>query len=226
MNKLLPLVLLLSGPVSLTAQQDPSLPPNYTTILTNDTFKVIRVHYGSHEKVPVHNHPAIPTVFVYLNNSGPVNIIHDQPKPFTITRPPTHLGAFRVGPGIIERHAIDNLSDLPSDFLRVELPHLDDKITEFRGLAPTTLTHNINATEFSSPHLTIRRVLCVETTPCAVPPTSAPSVLVAFSNTSLTQNGHTTKIGPGTVISIAPQQSFQISPAAAEPAHILLISSR
>jgi hypothetical protein len=227
LNKFLPLVLLLSAPISLTAQQNPSLPPNYTTILTNDTFKVIRVHYGPHEKVPVHDHPAIPTVFVYLNNSGPVNIIHDEPKPDTITRPPTHLGAFRIGPGIVERHAIENLSDLPSDFLRVELTHLDDKITEFRGPAPTTLTHNIDATEFSSPHISIRRVLCVDTNPCTVPPTTAPSVLVAFSNTSLIQNGHTTKIGPDTVISIAANQPFQISPAtASEPAHILLISSR
>lgn len=227
MNKFLSLALLLSGPISITAQQGPSLPPNYTTILTNDTFKVIRVHYGPHEKVPVHNHPAIPTVFVYLNNSGPVNIIHDQPKPFTITRPPTHLGAFRVGPGIIERHAIENLSDLPSDFLRVELPHLHDKITEFRGPAPTTLTHNIDATQFSSPHLSVRRVVCVDTTPCTVPPPSVPSVLVAFSNTSLIQNGHTTTIGPGTVISLAVQEPFQISPGtASEPAHILIISSR
>jgi hypothetical protein len=226
MNKFLPLLLLLSTPLTTPAQQNPTLPPSYTTILTNETFKVIRVHYGPHEKVPLHNHPAIPTIFVYLNNSGPVNIIHDEPKPVTITRPPTHLGAFRVGPGIIERHAIENLSNLPSDFLRVELPHLDDKITEFRGPAPTTLTHNIDATEFSSPHLSIRRVLCVGTTPCTVPSPSIPTVLVAFSNTSLIQNGHTTTIGPGTVIPIAPQQSLQISPTtASEPAHILLISS-
>jgi hypothetical protein len=228
LNKLLALIPLLSAALSLTAQQNPSpLPPNYTTILTNDTFKVIRVHYGPHEKVPVHDHPAIPTVFVYLNNSGPINIIHDEPEPLTITRPPTHLGAFRVGPGLIERHSIDNLSDLPSDFLRVELPHLEDKITEFRGPAPTNLTTNIDATEFSSPHLSILRVLCVDHAPCTVPPQSSPSVLVAFSDTSLIQSGHTTKIELGTVVSIAPQQSFQISPAtASEPGHILLISSR
>ena len=227
MNKLLPLILLLSGPISITAQQNPSLPPNYPTLLTNHTFRVIRVHYGPHEKVPVHDHPAIPTVFVYLNNSGPVNIIHDEPKPETITRPPTHLGAFRIGPGIIERHAIENLSDLPSDFLRVELPHLDGKITEFRGPAPTTLTHNIDATEFSSPHLTVRRILCVESTPCPVPPASAPAVLVVFSNTSLIQGGNATTIAPASVVSIAAGQPFQISPAtASEPAHILLISSR
>ena len=63
MNKFLLLILLLSGTISVTAQQDPGLPPNYNTILTNNTFKVIRVHYGPHEKVPVHDHPAIPTVF-------------------------------------------------------------------------------------------------------------------------------------------------------------------
>jgi hypothetical protein len=228
LNKLLPLIPLLSAALSLNAQQNLSpLPSNYTTILTNDTFKVIRVHYGPHEKVPVHDHPAIPTVFVYLNNSGPINIIHDDPKPVTITRPPTHLGAFRVGPGIVERHSIDNPSDLPSDFLRVELPHLDDKITEFRGPTPSNLTQDMDAAEFSSPHLTIIREVCVDHAPCTVPPQSAPSVLVAFSDTSLIQSGHTTKTGLGTVVSIAPQQSFQISPAtASEPAHILLISSR
>jgi hypothetical protein len=227
LNRLIPLVLLFSGALPTFAQSgSSSLPPNYQTILTNQTFNVIRVHYGPHEKVPVHDHPATSTVYVYLNNSGPVNIIHENP-PSTITRPPTHLGAFRISRGVIERHSIENLSDLPSDFLRVELPHLDDKIVEFRGPAPTTLTHNIDATEFSSPHLTVRRVVCVDTTPCAIPPTSAPAVLVAFSNTSLTQNGHTTTIEPGTVISIAAEQSFQISPATpSEPAHILLISSR
>jgi hypothetical protein len=228
LNKLLFIIPVLSASLSITAQQNPSpLPPNYNTILTNDTFKVIRVHYGPHEKVPVHDHPAIPTVFVYLNNSGPINIIHDGAKALTVTRPPTHLGAFRLGPGLLERHAIDNPSDLPSDFLRVELPHLDDKIVEVRGPAPTDLTHNLDSADFSSPHLSIRRVLCVGQAPCNVAPQSAPSVLVAFSDTSLIQNGHTTKIELGRVVSIAPQQAFQVSPAtASEPAHILLISSR
>lgn len=227
MNKLLPLLLLLTTPLTTPAQQNPSLPPNYTTILTNHTFKVIRVHYGPHEKVPVHDHPAIPTVFVYLNNSGPVNIIHDE-APFTITRPPTHTGAFRISRGRTERHAIENLSDLPSDFLRVELPtlHLGDKDLEFRGPAPTDLTKNINATEFSSPHVTVLRVLCVTSAPCVVQPSTAPSILVAFSDTSLTHNGKTTNISLGSVLPIAAKQSYQIAPISpTEPAHILLISS-
>jgi hypothetical protein len=229
LNKLVPLLLILSGPLSLAAQPTSfPLPPNYQTVVTTDTFKVIRVHYGPHEKVPVHDHPATPTVYVYLNNSGPVKIIHDETPPFTITRPPTHLGAFRVSPGRIERHSIENLSDLPSDFLRVELPHLrlGNKTLEFRGPAPADLTKNIDATEFSSPHVTVLRVLCVTSTPCTIPLTTAPSILVAFSDTSLTHNGQTTKIGLGSVLPIAPKQTLQIAPTnPTGPAHILLISS-
>ncbi|MBB5339304.1 hypothetical protein [Tunturiibacter gelidoferens] len=227
MHKILPLIVLLSSSLPLAAQQNPSpLPSNYHTVLTNDAFKVISVQYGPHEKVPVHDHPATPTVFVYLNNSGPVNIIHDGTPPSTVTRPPTQLGAFRFNRGIIERHSIENLSDLPSLFLRVELPNLTlpDTTPDFRGPAPTDLTHNISAAEFSSPHVTVLRVVCVNPAPCNVPPTAAPSVLIAFSSTALTHDGQTTKIAIGTVLPIAPSQSFQISPVASEPAHILLIS--
>ena len=226
MNKLLFLLLTASVPTMAQQAQIP-LPPNYQTAVTTDTFKVIRVHYGPHEKVPIHDHPDVPTVYVYLNNSGPVNIIHDE-APFTITRPPTHTGAFRISRGRTERHAIENLSDLPSDFLRVELPtlHLGDKDLEFRGPAPTDLTKNINATEFSSPHVTVLRVLCVTSAPCVVQPSTAPSILVAFSDTSLTHNGKTTNISLGSVLPIAAKQSYQIAPISpTEPAHILLISS-
>ncbi|MBB5316327.1 hypothetical protein [Tunturibacter empetritectus] len=227
MNRLLPVILLLSGTLPIFAQSSSSsLPPNYQTILTNDTFNVIRVHYGPHEKVPVHDHPATSTVYVYLNNSGPVNIIHENP-PQTITRPPTHLGAFRISRGLLEHHSIENLSDLPSDFLRVELPHLNlGNTPDFRDPAPTDLTHNLTSTEFSVPGLSVLRVLCATPTPCPVPPSSAPSVVVALSGTSILHNGQPTKIGPGTVVAIAPNQPFQIAPATpSEPAHVLLISS-
>jgi hypothetical protein len=226
LNRLIPLVLLFSGAFPIFAQSSTSLPPNYQTILTNQTFNVLRVHYDPHEKVPVHDHPATSTVYVYLNNSGPVNIIHENP-PSTITRPPTHLGAFRISRGVLERHSIENLSDLPSDFLRVELPHLDlGNTPDFRGPVPTDLTHNLNSTEFSSAGLSVLRVVCTTPTPCTVPATPAPSVLVALSATTVLHNGQPTKISLGTVVAIAPNQSFEIAPAtSAEPAHILLISA-
>ncbi|NYF89145.1 hypothetical protein RBB79_06310 [Tunturiibacter empetritectus] len=222
MKTLLPLLLSLT----LTTPAQQPLPPNYQTILTNQTFNVIRVHYGPHEKVPVHDHPATSTVYVYLNNSGPVNIIHENP-PETITRPPTHLGAYRISRGILERHSIENLSDLPSDFLRVELPHLDlGNTPDFRGPAPTDLTHNISSTEFSSAGLSVRRVVCATSAPCAVPPSPDRSLVVTLSPTTILHNSHPTKISLGTVVAIAPNQPFEIAPATpAEPAHILLISA-
>jgi mannose-6-phosphate isomerase-like protein (cupin superfamily) len=218
LTRILPLLLLI--------QQ--TLPPNYTTILTNQTFRIIKVHYGPHENVPVHDHPDIPTVFVYLNDSGPINIIHEEPDGThsTVVRPPTHTGAFRVGPGLFERHSIENPGDLPSDFLRVELPAArpSDKIVEFRGPAPADTTHNLTATEFSSPNLTITRIICIDPTPCKAPPIQAPSVIVAFSNINVTLAGKPTQLEADKVLAVPPNQPLQISSAGPIPAHILQIA--
>jgi hypothetical protein len=215
----------------LLALQTPAqqtLPPNYNTILENQTFRIIRVHYGPHEKVPIHDHPDTPTVYVYLNDSGPIRIIHEEKDgtQSTVVRPPTHTGAFRVSPGMLERHSIENPGDLPSDFLRVELlgARLGDQALEFRGPAPTDLTHNITAIEFSSPKLTITRILCTDPMPCKAPPTAAPSVIAAFSNTTVTLAGKPTLLEANNVLSIAPNQPFQISPVGPVPAHILQIA--
>jgi hypothetical protein len=226
LNKLFAFLLPILSPLCCLAQQNGQpLPPNYTTLLTAPSFKIIRVHYGPHEKVPVHDHPDVPTVFVYLNNSGPVNIIHENP-PSIITRPPTHAGAFRVSRGLLERHAIENLSDLPSDFLRVELPglHLGDSDLEFRGPAPLSLDHNLDATEFSSPHVSVVRILCIAPKPCAIPPSSTPSVVVALSPSIVSNNGHATKLELGSVMAVPLNQPLQIAPTTSEAAHILEIS--
>ena len=36
------------------------LPPNYNVIFENGAVEVIHVHYGPHEKVPMHDHSANP----------------------------------------------------------------------------------------------------------------------------------------------------------------------
>jgi hypothetical protein len=204
-----------------------TLPPNYTTILENPTFRVIRVHYGPHEKVPVHDHPDTPTVYVYLNNSGPVRITHEEPDgtESSLVRPPTHTGAFRVSSGMLERHSIENLSDLPSDFLRVELlgVRLGDKALEFRGPAPADLTHNLTATEFSSPKLSVARTICIDPQSCTIAPSSGPSVIIAISESTVATNGKKTKLGQGEVMAIDPNQSIQISQPTSASAHILQV---
>jgi hypothetical protein len=220
-------ILLLLAPVSLSAQQKSSaLPANYKTILENHSFRIIRVHYGPHETVPIHDHPDTPTVYVYLNNSGPVRIIHaEEAKPFTLVRPPTQKGAFRVSPGRRERHSIENLSDLESDFLRVELLNLrlGDETLEFRGRAPDDLSHNLSATEFSSPRLSVARTICADSVPCTVAPSPISSVIVAISPAVITANGRQTTLHLGDVMAITAQQSFKLASAGAEPAHILQV---
>jgi quercetin dioxygenase-like cupin family protein len=221
------LALLLLAPFSCLAQQNSStLPPNYKTILENSSFKIIRVHYGPHEKIPVHDHPDTPTVYVYLNHSSPVRISHEEEaKPFSIVRPPTQKGAFRVSPGRIERHSIENLGDLESDFLRVELlgVRLGDDTPEFRGPAPDDFSHNLSKTEFSSPRLSVARAICIDKTPCTTQASSSASVIIALSGTIVTLNGQKTTLALGDALSIPPLQSFQISSAGADTAHILQV---
>jgi hypothetical protein len=218
-------LLAILAPLACAAQQSSSaLPPNYKTILENSSFKIIRVHYGPREKIPAHDHPDTPTVYVYLNHSSPVRISHDEEaKPFSIVRPPTQKGAFRVSPGVIERHSIENLGDLESDFLRVELLgiRLGDDTLEFRGPAPDDLSHDLDKIEFSSPRLSIRRIICAEKSPCPIPTSSASSVVVALSNFTITANGQKNTLELGGVMAIAPHQTLVISPTANEPAHIL-----
>jgi quercetin dioxygenase-like cupin family protein len=213
------------------AQQVPSaLPDNYKVVLTEPFAKVIRVHYGPHEKVPVHDHPSTPTVYVYLNDSGPVRLTHFEEKPFSLVRPPTHKGAFRVSPGRIERHSVENLSDLPSDFLRVELPgfQLGEEDLEFRGKAPDDLTHDLSATEFAIPRLSIARTICVDATPCAIRASAAPSIVVAFSHAILSEARgpaqKRTELKPGDVLAVSAGNALSLSAVGNEAAHILQIS--
>jgi hypothetical protein len=213
--------------LTLQTPAQTTLPPNYTTVIENQTFRVIRGHYGPHEKVPVHDHPDTPTVYVYLNNSGPVRITHEEKdgSESSLVRPPTHTGAFRVSSGLLERHSIENLSDLPSDFLRVELlgARLGDKALEFRGPAPADLTHNLTATEFSSPKLSVVRTICVDPQPCTIAPFFGTSVIIAISESTVTTNGRKTTLAQGEVMAIGPNQSIQISPSISVPAHILQV---
>ncbi len=164
------------------AQTPQPLPSNYQTILDNNDVLVMRVHYGPHEFVPMHDHSAYPTVFVYLNNSGEVRIDHEPPNAFSVTRPPTHTGAFRIAPGMKERHSITNLSDLPSDFLRVELKSIPpDAIKDaFRGPEPSQPIPPGITVWYKSSVLRVDRILCAVASTCTVPADDARSVLVSI----------------------------------------------
>jgi len=120
-----------------------TFPKNYSLTFSNSAVAVIRVHYGPHEKIGLHDHSKTPTVYVYLSGSGPVRFQHVEEKSFVLTRPPTVRGAFRVRPGRLERHRVENMGDASSDFLRVELKQIPlGGLEPFRGKAPHSLCHH------------------------------------------------------------------------------------
>jgi hypothetical protein len=167
--------------------QDPlvTLPNNYRLVFDNSDVAVIHAHYGAHEKIPVHDHPSVATVFVYLNNSGEVRIDHPEAggKVESVIRLPTATGAFRVVAGMAETHSIENLGDTSSDFLRVELKRvlLDTLKEPFRGKAPQSLAASQDTIEFTAPGLQIERIVCAPGSRCEAKPLGAPSLIVSFS---------------------------------------------
>jgi hypothetical protein len=170
------------------AQSPAPLPPNYKVILDNADVLVQRVHYGPHEFVPMHDHPAAATVYIYLNHSGVVDITHEGPSGLTVHRPPTQTGAFRISPGMFERHSVQNQSDLPSDFLRVELKRVpvNSLPAEFRGEAPKEPFQSSTETLYDNAALRVERILCAPVEKCNLLSDNAPSLLVVvpFHSTS------------------------------------------
>lgn len=96
------------------------LPDSYSLQFENDWVKVVRVRYAPHAKLPAHAHTSRASAYVYLTDGGPVVFRHVGDKAFAATRPATRAGSFRVFRGLEEIHEVENTSDLPSEFLRVE----------------------------------------------------------------------------------------------------------
>ena len=116
---------MLAGSVVSSYAQDPYAvaPHAYKKQFENEFVRVTRVHYAPHEQLTEHGHPARPTIYIYLTDGGPVLFKHEHGDSgaMAATRPATKAGAYRIALGRNETHVVDNQSDLPSDFLQVEL---------------------------------------------------------------------------------------------------------
>ena len=203
--------------LTTTAIAQSTLPKNYKTILNNHDLLVMRVHYGPHEFVPMHDHSAYPTVFVYLNDSGPVRIDHEPPASFSVTRPPTHTGAFRIAPGMKERHSVTNLSEFPSDFLRVELKTIPPTdLTEVtRGDVESPLLPGTHI-EFQDAALEIDRIVCPPTVACEATPLPARSLLIPVTDLKFQTSSGTQNLKPGEAawLPANAKKPLQLSPGA------------
>ena len=109
------------------------------------------------------------------------------------TRPATKAGAYRIALGRNETHVVDNQSDLPSDFLQVELKtEIDPKTFNGRRFRdPADAGTNSSKTEFDTPQVRIVRMTCRGATECQgamlVAPNSALQVTIATGDTAWLQ---------------------------------------
>jgi hypothetical protein len=120
------LALTVVGLASQARAQDPLkiLPDSYRLELENEWVRVVHVRYAPHAKLPAHDHPTVPTAFVYLNDAGPVLFKHIGLSYGVIGRPATVAGAIRLARAVQEVHEVENPADTLSEFLRVELKRI------------------------------------------------------------------------------------------------------
>ena len=168
-----------------TLAQDPFLvaPHAYKLQLENDWVKVARVHYDPKEKLPAHDHPRAGTVFVYLNDGGPVRFSHIEAghPPFPLVRPATVAGGFRLARAVFEHHEVENLSELPNDFLRIELKTEPLEANTFQGrFRPEPADRTFQKVAFENAQVRIGRVACAPHESVEIAGSSLPALLVSL----------------------------------------------
>ncbi len=168
--------------------QDPQqvAPQAYRREFENDWVRVTRVRYAPREKIAPHDHPGLPTIYVYLSDSGPVRFIHSGEEEFTLVRPAVKAGGFRVSRGnAAEKHAVESLTDKPSHFLRVEIRTRFTDLKNFRGRFPPTprpLNRNSQETRFDSAQVRVVRLTCAPHRRCDdFGSRTTPALLVAIT---------------------------------------------
>ena len=88
-------------------------PKHYTVVSENDKVRILKVHYGPHEKSVMHHHPA--TVAVFLTDAnGTFSYPDGKKESFTIKAGTAQYGA-------AETHLPENTSDNGMDVIVIEL---------------------------------------------------------------------------------------------------------
>jgi hypothetical protein len=105
---------------------------------------------------------------------------HGESGDYAATRAATKAGGYRLASGRNETHVVENASDLPSDFLQLEIKVPIDLAT-FNGRRfrePTDAGRDFTRVEYENAQLRITRVGCVETAGCGTAPTTSALVVV------------------------------------------------
>jgi hypothetical protein len=131
-----------------------------TVEFENPYVRVVRVHYLPHEKTRAHDHPAMPTVYVYATDGGRLKIMHDD-KEAPVIRPAVKAGAIRFNRGAAEHHQVEELDEVASEYLRLEL-----KIEPIDLPAEDVRRAPSDRTPYESSMLRIVRVTCAPHSAC------------------------------------------------------------
>jgi hypothetical protein len=225
-------VTILSALITATAlAQNPEsvLPKAYKLQFENQWVKVTRVHYDPYEKLPSHQHTLYPAAYVYLNDSGPVVFKHKDLPYGAVTRQPTKARSFRLYQSVKEMHEVENLSELPSDFLRVEFKTepVNEKALRGRFLSEQPgPTENLEKVQFENEQVRITRLVCRRGKSIEIFATpGVPALLMALtaSRVDMKADGKPAKmrLDPGTTIWIEPGQAAQLSPTDADSIELL-----
>ena len=85
---------------------------HYKVVFEDAMVRVMRVHYGPHEKSPMHSHPSVAAVF-----------LTDLQSKFTLPDGKTQMMSAKAGDAKANAavtHAPENMSDKPMDMILVE----------------------------------------------------------------------------------------------------------
>ncbi len=210
--------LLLTWAATCIHGQDPlrTLPENYHLIYENEYVRAIHVIYRAHEKLPVHDHSDKPTIYVYLTDSGPVRFSHIEEHAFSLIRQPEKAGTFRLSPGRLEKHTVENLGDIATEFLRVELKTvpLGFQAASFRSSKSFDVSYSHVSTEFPGLFVRISRIIAAGSEATEVKGLDDPALLVLFTPAVLRQGDSTErsqKVSGGNVLWIKPHQPLHIA---------------
>lgn len=192
---LLAAVLLLCVVVAFSQDPLKVAPEAYRLQFENEWVKVTRVHYGPRAKVALHEHTRWPAAYVYLNDAGPVLFRHAGWEHPVLKRPAVKAGSFRLSPttAVGETHEVENPSDTPSDFLRVEFKTRAVNRNSLRGRfyrARYTPGRNLRKVEFEHEQIRVTRLACAPRRSLAVAtPPSEPALLIALSPARMKSTG-------------------------------------
>ena len=143
----------------------------------NEWVRVSRVTYPPFGKSKTHAHPATPTVYVYTADGGPIRFAHAEG--FSIDRPAVKAGGIRFNRGMVEQHEVESLSEVPSEYLRIELK------TDPLELPPNDI--RIPAAEnrgFENAQISIEKLTCEPRQKCAA--VGLPAVVVNLNDHNAT----------------------------------------